>query len=41
MNKIEQIKQQIEKECKEFKKAPVWFLDKHLLGVEKFARELL
>jgi predicted hydrolase (HD superfamily) len=41
MNKLEQIKQQIEKECKELKKAPDWFFDKHLLGVEKMARELL
>jgi uncharacterized protein len=41
MDKVKQIKQQIKKECKEFGKAPVWFFDKHLLGVEKFARKLL
>jgi len=41
MNKIEQIKHKIEKEGKELKQVPEWFFDKHLLGVEKFARKLL
>lgn len=39
--KIDKIKQQIKKECQRSKTVPTWFFERHLCGVETFARKLL